>query len=253
MAIQGDLAQIYAGLPVQVKECKIAITQPNIRDICAFGEDNFLASIQLFTRIEVIVSPVKEGNSRLAMLDDFQVLLIILDEDNMTKSQILAFFSLIFPDYIVRFDPGSISFLVEGEKRIVGQINPMNFEFFQKMLNNVFLPKGSDTEVDYNPANDAAAKIAEKLKEGNKKRQQMALEKEKDAGGSLFSNYVSILSVGLSMSINMLLDYTPFQLYDTFTRYTTKLAYDLYQKVSTTPMMDTSKMTEPKNWMDNLY
>lgn len=31
------------------------------------------------------------------------------------------------------------------------------------------------------------------------------------------------------------------------------MAYDLYQKVATTPMMDVSKMDEPDNWMDGIY
>ena len=55
------------------------------------------------------------------------------------------------------------------------------------------------------------------------------------------------------MDINILYNYTPFQLFDAYKRYQVKQAYDLYQKVATTPMMDTSKMTEPDNWLDNIY
>ena len=55
------------------------------------------------------------------------------------------------------------------------------------------------------------------------------------------------------MNINELYNYTPFQLLDAFKRYAAKMAYDLYQRVSTMPMMDVSKMDEPKNWVDDLY
>ena len=252
MAIKGDLAQIYAGWPVKVNNCNIAVSQPSVKDICAFGEDNFLMGVQIFTGIERTVSPIKEGNSRLAMLEDFQVLMVILNEDDNLKRDMLEFFKLIFPEYNVRFDPGCISFLIGDNKRIVGQINPMNFEEFKNTLQTLFLPKGSESAQDYNPANDAAARIAEKLKRGNQTRQQLALEEDKGTG-SLFTNYVSILSVGMNISLESLFNYTPFQLYDTFIRYSKKIAFDLYQKIATTPMMDVSKMKEPDNWMDNLY
>ena len=252
MAIKGDLAQIYVGCPVKIEKCNIAISQPCIKDICVFGEDNFLMGVQVFTSVERIVSPVKEGNSRLAMLEDFQVLMVMLNEDKNLQKDVIEFFKLIFPDYIIRFDPGSISFLIDGNKRIVGQINPMNFEEFEYYLKVLFLPQGSSKVEEYNPANEAAAKIAEKLKRGNQIRQQLALEENKGAS-SLFTNYVSILSVGMNISLESLFNYTPFQLYDTFIRYGKKVAFDLYQKIATTPMMDVSKMKEPDNWMDNIY
>ena len=55
------------------------------------------------------------------------------------------------------------------------------------------------------------------------------------------------------MDINILYEYTPFQLFDVFKRYMLKVAYDLHMKIVTTPFMDTSKMEDPKNWLDNLY
>lgn len=252
MAIQGDLAQILSGIPVKVQECNIVITQPSIKEICAFGEDNFFMAIQLFTKIENIVANTKEGNSRLAMLSDFQLLLIILDEDKNAKEALSNFFDLIFPDYRIRFDPGSICFLQGESERILGQINPMNFEFFQSMLKTLFIPYGSETEEEYNPANSKAAAIAEKLKRGNQIRQQMKQEEAKSSR-SIFASYASILSIGLHIDINVIFQYTPFQLYDSFIRYQTKMAYDFYQKVATTPLMDVSKMKEPDYWMDDIY
>lgn len=252
MAIQGDLAQILCGGPIPIPQCNIVITQPKIKQICAIGEDNFLMGVKFFTDIEQIVSSVKEGNSQLAMLSDFQILMIIIDGDITLKRDIESFFELIFPEYQVRFDPGSICFLREGESRILGQINPMNFEPFQQMLEQLFLPYGSVKQEDYNPANAKAAEIAEKLKRGNRIRQQMQQEKSK-ASGSLFGSYSSILAVGLGMDINTFFNYTPFQLYDMFIRYSAKLGYDLYQKIATTPLMDVSQMTEPDNWMDDIY
>lgn len=252
MAIQGDLAQILSGMPIKVAGCNIAISQPSIQDICAFGEDTFFMGIQIFLHIENFVKPVKEGNSRLQMLSDFQVLIVILNEDNTTKQAIDDLFTIIFPNYIWRYDAGSINFHNEENGPIVGQLNPMNFETFQGCLKTLFLPQGADGQEDYNPANARAAEIAAKLRRGNEIRAQMKQEKN-NKNMSLFANYTSALAIGLSMDIHILFSYTPFQLYDAFTRYTKKMAFDLYQKVSTTPMMDTSKMDEPDNWIDSLY
>ena len=62
---------------------------------------------------------------------------------------------------------------------------------------------------------------------------------------TLFGTYTSVLSVGMNLDINILYNYTPFQLYNLFSRYWKKINSDFYQKVSTTPMMDVSKMEEP--------
>lgn len=255
MAIKGDLAQILSGMPVQIKECNLAIVQPTVKTIVAYGEDNFFTGLQLFTQVEKLVEPLKEGNSQLSMISDFQLLIVAIQEDRSLKRVIDDLFEIIFPDYSFKVDPGLINFYTKenSDGRIIGQLNPNNFDAFQSCLKDLFIPAGSgETQQEYNPANKAAAEIAEKLKRGNQIRQEMKKEDSK-MGTSLFASYISILSIGLSMDMNIFYNYTPFQLYNTFTRYTTKTAFDLYQKIATTPMMDISKMKEPKNWMEDIY
>ena len=69
----------------------------------------------------------------------------------------------------------------------------------------------------------------------------------------MFGRYTSILAIGMQMDINIFYNYTPFQLYDAFNRYFAKVSSDFYSKVATTPLMDTSKMEEPKEWFRTLY
>lgn len=256
MAIKGDLAQILSGMPVIVKECNLAITQPKIKTIVAYGENNFFTGLQVFTEVEKLVKPLKEGNPRLSMLSDFQLLIVAIQEDKALKDFIKDLFEIIFPDYFYQVDPGLINFYLkqdEKKERIIGQLNPNNFNVFRDSLKQIFLPIGSlNAEQEYNPANKAAAEIAEKLKRGNEIRKELK-QSESKMGTSLFASYVSILSIGLAMDINIFYNYTPFQLYDAFIRYTTKTAFDLYQKIATTPMMDVSKMKEPQNWMEDIY
>ena len=134
----------------------------------------------------------------------------------------------------------------------MGQLHPYNFDEFKFLLINMFEPQKSESEklLDYNPANDAAAAIAEKLKKGRKKAQEA-----KGEGGpqSLFANYISTLAIGLKMDVRILFEYTPFQLYDSYQRFFEKESNDLYMRVSTMPFMDTSSMEVPKAWSRNLY
>ena len=128
-------------------------------------------------------------------------------------------------------------------------INLHNYKVFCDTINKLFgLPTDKKK---YNPANKKAEELANKFK---KRAEILAKQKgKKDDSPSLYGSYVSILSVGMNLDLNILLNYTPFQLYDTFDRYWKKNSSDFYQRVSTMPMMDTSKMEEPDSWTNNLY
>ena len=88
-----------------------------------------------------------------------------------------------------------------------------------------------------------------------KKRKEILNKKKglEDESPSLYGSYISVMSVGMGIDINVLFQYTPFQLYDLFNRYWKKNSSDFYLRVSTMPMMDTSGMEEPEPWTDNLY
>lgn len=251
--VQGDIGKLLSGMPIAVPGVNVAVSQPKVKDICAFGEDDFFFATQFFLNADKVIIPIKEGNPQLAMLDTFQLLLIVIQDDKEVREAIESLFCLIFPDYNVEFLPGMIQFKTKDEDRIVGRLNSFAFESFQSVLQDCFVPIVSkDKEIEYNPANERAAEIAAKLKRGNEIRAKQQAEQQGDIG-SMFANYTSVLSVGLGMDINILYNYTPFQLFDAYKRYQVKQAYDLYQKVATTPMMDTSKTTEPDSWFDNLY
>nr|DAF55222.1 MAG TPA: hypothetical protein [Siphoviridae sp. ctZHD14] len=252
MAIQGDLAQILSGMPILVPQCKFAITQPKVKDVVAFGEDRFFDSVQLFVRLDDLMEPVKKGNPRLAMLSGFHVLMVVLEQQIEMRTDVKDFFALILPQYEIEFSSGSINLKIPEETGIKGQLNPMNFEYFQDTLKTLFVPKGhGEEEEDYNPANDKAAEIAAKLKAGNQKRREM--KAKENPNQSVFGSYTSILSVGLGIDINVLYNYTVFQLFDSFSRFSAKMAYEFYQKIVSTPFMDASKMSEPLNWIDDIY
>ena len=245
MAAQGVITGLYlSGQPVLIKECNIVLTPPKIKDIVMFGEDEFLIASNLIEHLDRTTKVMREGNSQLEMFNDFQLLLVILRQEKELNSNILNFLEFIFPEYEIKKTDASFDFYkeIEEQKAMVGTINSFNFEAFQKVLKDLFAGAQSSSEPEYNPANDAAAAIAEKLRKGRERKAQL----NNEGPQSLFGRYASVLSVGMQMDINIFFNYTPFQLFDAFTRYFSKVNSDLYTKVSTTPLMDVSKMETPE-------
>ena len=253
MAIKGNLGLYLSGMPVMIKQCNIILSQPRVKEIMlTLGEDDFLSIMQIIGHIDVFAKQIKEGNPELNLLSDFQVLLIILQEEPRIKVLFDSFFSLIFPDYTTKVTENSIEFFLVDSDNLVSVINPFNFPYLQETLVELFEPQNKNEE-EFNPIDDKAKEIAEKLKKGREKRNKMKAENKSSQMDSLFALQTSILSVGLSMDINILYNYTPFQLYDAFMRYSSKMASDFYRRVSTMPFMDTSKMDPPPEWTRGLY
>lgn len=253
MKYEGDIGLYLSGAQVPIPQCGIFIEQPKIKQIVQFGEANFLTALQILSDTSTFVSQIKKGNSQLEEYNDFQVLLVVIKQDQSVQSYIEAFFELVCPTYKLTFQKNSIEFTLkedEDNTSIKGVLNPFNYEYFSKVIKELFgIPKG---EGDYDPANEKAAEIAEKLRKG-KQIAQEAKGVTVSEYTSLFGTYISILAVGMSMDINIFYSYTPFQIFDTFKRYWAKIQSDFYQKVSTTPMMDVSKVEAPEEWTRNLY
>lgn len=249
-AIKGDVGLYLSGNQVLVEKCGIFITPPSIKQICAVGEEAFLTASQLLGRSSTFFDKIRVADQNLKDYNDLQILLVLLNEQEELKTEIEEFFLLICPNYKIDIDRSSIKFLdQENPEDIRGMLNPFNFEYFQAVIRELFSPP-MQQEQDFNPANEAARKIAEKIKKARERSNRQAVQKQNI---SLFGTYISILAVGMEMDMNILFSYTPFQLFDTFTRYWLKVKSDFYQRISTTPMMDTSKIDPPDEWTKNLY
>lgn len=248
MRCQGDVGLYLSGSSVPIPMCMIYVTQPKVKDIVQFSENDFLMAVQLITNAEEFLGDIRsEGNSELAALSDFQILLVMVDQDPIIRRYFNILFELIFPDYKIKYNKNSLDFSLrdDEEHKMIGQITPFTFEQFQNIVKELFgiQTDGGDS---YNPANEAASEIAKKLKAGHNKKKELEGKKTTDKNISLFGSYASVLAVGMNMDINIFFNYTPFQLYDCFQRYWLKVKFDFYQKIASTPMMDTSKMQEPE-------
>jgi hypothetical protein len=109
-------------------------------------------------------------------------------------------------------------------------------------MNNKNLP------TNFNPSGSMAQRIADKLK----KRHEQLAQINGDVGKEIrvFSRYVSILSVGVKKSFEELMNYTVFQLYDEFQRFTLKMQYDMYIKAK---LAGAKNLKDVEDWTKDIH
>ena len=94
---------------------------------------------------------------------------------------------------------------------------------------------------NYNPANDRAKKIADKL---NKRKEKLSKNNNKSEN-NIFSNIISILVIGSkSLSISECLNMTVYQIYNILKRFNLYNEYDLQIKA----LMQGAKDVELVDW-----
>ena len=106
--------------------------------------------------------------------------------------------------------------------------------------------QGAMDQQAFNPANEQAREIAEKLMRG---RQRVAAQNG-SSNASIFSQYLSTLSIGLQLDINVLKKVTMFQIYDLMERYVLHLNWDLDVR---TRLAGGKPDSQPDNWMKNIH
>ena len=160
---------------------------------------------------------------------------------------------LLFPEYRIDFLPNSIMLSKQNEDQIERHlIDVNNFDSFKAILNEVFcLQQSSSADSKYNPGGPQAKALVQKFK---KRQQKLAEMKSRGRKGnesvSLLSKMISVLAVGQRKSINSLLQYTVYQLFDEFQRFKLKQNFDIYVKAQLAGAQD---LEEVKNWMSDLH
>ena len=139
------------------------------------------------------------------------------------------------------------SLLLNGEGRFV-TIDENNFEFLQEAVSEICcLRSSSSDQKTFNPADAKAAEIAKKLMRGR----QIVAEQKGESNASIFSQYLSTLTVGLnSMPLSEIMNLTIFQLYDLVERYMLYINWDMDIRSRLAGAKPDSK---PDNWMKNIH
>ena len=231
---------LITGVDIPIPECRLTVHQPSIKEISVMGEREFFRGVQT-----ICISKHMDRNA-LANISNFQIFMkIVMDKAEKDRKQnVLDTLFILFPKYKVTILPRSLLFNIDNENIIIDE---NNFSSLQEVLRQISCLNGSKGD-QFNPGNAAAAEIARKLERG---RQRVAAQKQgADNNASVFSQYLSILTVGLHISLLELIKLTIFQLYDLIERYTLFVNYDLDIR---SRLAGGQPDNQPENWMKIIH
>ena len=235
---------LMCGTDIPVPECQLIIHQPRIHEIALIGEREFFTGIQTLCIDKRVFD---QDKILLEQVNNFQIFMTIMSEKETAdkKFAVQQVATLLFPEYKINFTPRSIIFSGKGGMITVDEAN---FEPLQDAIVQICcLRSGPDGQQGFNPADDKAAEIARKLMRG---RQRIAAQKG-DINTSIFSQYLSTLTVGLhSMSLQDLMNLTMFQLYDLIERYSLYINWDMDIRAR---LAGAKPDSQPDNWMKNIH
>lgn len=235
---------LMCGIDYPVPECQLSIHQPRIKDIAFIGENDFFSGVQCLCLNK---SMFTQDESHLANTNNFQIFMTIMSEKEAAdkKFAVQQVLDLFFPKEKIVFTPRSIIIISEAGNITIDQDN---FEYLQNAISDICCLKSSRMDqTTFNPANAQAKEIAEKLMRG---RQRVA-EQKGETNVSIFSQYLSIIAVGLnSMSLSEAMNLTIYQLYDLIERYTLYINWDMDIKCR---LAGGKPDQSPDNWMKNIH
>lgn len=225
-------------------EAQVIIHPPMLKEIAFIGEENFYLGCEL---LNFSKDNLKEQDKiGLENRSDFDILMSVVEQNQVSRTCLLSILTLIFPTYRIDIGGGVIVLMDDNG---VQYIRAEHFEPLKQLIREIFCLNRKDAAGDdYNPGNEAARKMAERFRKARQKKAEMRGE---DSGKiNILSRYASILSVGLGMNINDIMEMTVYQLFDTFERFELKTSFDYYVQAK---MAGAKDLEEVDNWMKDIH
>lgn len=238
---------LMTGVPIPVPECQLAVHQPTIKELSYIGETDLFKAIQTLCFYSSSFTAGLQGRNITQEFKNFQIFMTMMNDKETAdkKAAVKQLLSLCFPNETVTFSPRALAIITKD--RETRMIDDTNFDAFQEALRAVFcIKQDSAASGIYNPANAKAAAIAQKIMRG---RQRVAEQRE-SSRNSIYTQYISILSVGLKIPVNDICNYTIFQLYDQIERFQlfTNWDIDIHARIA-----GAKSDSHPDNWMKDIH
>lgn len=238
---------LMVGQDIPIPEIQTTIHPPRIKEIALMGEKDFFTAMQYLC---IDKESLVQDKTVLNSLTNFQVLMKVLgqSQDQQKKVAIQTLLLLMFPTYNSVILPSSI--LLSAKDKNIITIDNNNFDVVQWYIKQILCANSmfQGSNVIYNPANEAAKKIMDKIMAGRKKVAQL-----KNGGNneSIFSRYISILAIGTNtLSLQDCCNLTIFQLFDLVERYSAFTEWDIDLKVR---MAGGKPEKTVETWMRDLH
>ena len=234
---------LMCGTDIPVPGLGLTIHQPTLKEISFIGEKDFFSGVQCICIEKNMFAQVE---SDLRATSNFQIFMTIMSEKQAADKKVAVqqIIPLFFPQYNVLFTPRSIILTCDKEQVIIDETN---FESLQSVLKIICcMHSNFGDQSTFNPVDDKAREIAQKLMRG---RERVAQQKGEEQS-SVFSQYMSTLTIGLGIDLQKIIELTMFQLYDLIERYMLYINWDLDIK---SRLAGAKPEGQPDNWMKNIH
>lgn len=234
---------LMTGVDFPIEECQLIAHQPSIEEISYLGEEDFFIGVQTLCISKTMVI---EDKSVLSQVSNFQVFMTVMnDKSTINKKQQVESVLQLMGLGKAAFTPRSL--ILTDDKNNTHIVDDSNFDALQEGIRLITCAKnGPMDQQAFNPANDRAKEIADKLMRG---RARVAAQKG-NSTGSAFSRYLSVLSIALNVLPSQLQKLTMFQLYDLMERYALWVNWDLDIR---TRLAGGKPDSHPDDWMKNIH
>ena len=246
---------LLSGNDIPFVQAQVVIHQPTIKEISYIGDSAFFTGCQYLNFSKQILN--EEDKNHLDKLSDFEVLMVMMKSDDLTMKKYKVcmelVLSLLFPNYRIGFLPSSIMLSCQQEdgKWENHLIDKDNFDSFKQILKQMFCLNDSiEGEQKYNPGGPQAKAVVQKFKKRHKKLAELKNQGQQKRQISLFSRYISILTVGERKDMNLLFKYTVYQLFDEYRRFRLKEDYDIYIRAK---LAGAQNLEDIENWMEDIH
>lgn len=240
-----DKLLLLSGNDIPFPIARLTIHPPRIKDIALINENNFWRGCELL-KFDKNILEDKVKNS-LFNQSNFNIIMSMVQEKEIEAQQakinILSVLALIFPDYRIKLGKQSIQ-LQHQKTSEIRELNNDNFEAFKEILVEIFCLE--ENEKQYDPSGESAKRIADQIMRGRQKRAKLAPQ----TNSSILGRYSSILAVGENKDLNLLMNYTVYQIMDQFTRYQLKLNYDMYDRYR---RAGATNLEQPEDWLKEIH
>lgn len=241
-----DELLLLSGNDIPFPEARLTIHQPRLREIAYITEQRFWPGCELLKFNKE--SLPDEDKIDLSNMSNFNIIMTMIQEKSLESQQarlnVMSILALTFPTSETLLSRKAIQ-LRNHQTGEVSEINDENFEAFKQILISMFCLTDKENK-EYNPSGDLARKIANKIKKGRETKAKLAPETKI----AILSRYISILAVGQQKDINMLMNYTVYQLMDEFNRYELKLHYDSWERYK---IAGATGMQDPEDWLKDIH
>lgn len=218
-----DDLQLITGINIPLKELKLEIRQPTIPEVAMLTEEKYFLALSLFRANKKTLGIDKEEVTNWMIFKE--TLEQKIEGIENPKVFIINFLRLFVP----KINMGPRSLMIDIGEEIVN-IEEENFDLFQQVVCEVgaaFL-LGKHEGEDFNPVNEHAAAIAEKMKAGRKRVAALkALEGNIDESKGFLMKYVKAVATMTANSLEDVKKMTIFQLNEIVQTYLAWEGYDL--------------------------